>query len=166
MRVVCPTSTPFTSVIAFNGPGFPSNGIPRSRARGLVCAPANRGRKISTRDAAVPSIRIFMEDPTVQRDQARRQSSESEVPIFYLAVRRLVDVRKRVKFVLASVVNRVLIAPALSVSCPAEAPQCGAAVFTILVQRVKIDVELAQLFQITVVAGDDALAGFETRVGR
>ena len=33
MSVVCPTSTPCTSVMAFNGPGVPSNGMPRSRAR-------------------------------------------------------------------------------------------------------------------------------------
>src|SRR5579864_6516850 len=36
MRVVWPTSTPLTSVIAFNDPGTPSNGTPRSRALGLV----------------------------------------------------------------------------------------------------------------------------------
>ena len=38
MSVVCPTSTPATSVIALSGPGVPANGTPRSRARGLVCA--------------------------------------------------------------------------------------------------------------------------------
>src|SRR5207245_9571113 len=38
IRVVCPTSTPFTSVIALKGPGVPSKGTPKSRARGLVCA--------------------------------------------------------------------------------------------------------------------------------
>src|SRR5271169_5428709 len=37
MSVVCPTSTPRTSVIALFGPGAPSKGPPRSRARGLVC---------------------------------------------------------------------------------------------------------------------------------
>src|SRR5439155_7454421 len=36
ISVVCPTSTPFTSVIAFNGPGVPSNGTPKSLARSLV----------------------------------------------------------------------------------------------------------------------------------
>src|SRR6185295_14020075 len=36
--VVCPTRTPATSVIAFNGPGLPSPiTIPRSRARGAGC---------------------------------------------------------------------------------------------------------------------------------
>ena len=32
MIVLCPTSTPATSVIAFSGPGVPSKGTPRSRA--------------------------------------------------------------------------------------------------------------------------------------
>jgi hypothetical protein len=34
VSVTKPTSTPFTSVMAFRGPGVPSNGTPRSRARG------------------------------------------------------------------------------------------------------------------------------------
>ena len=34
MSVLYPTSTPATSVMAFSGPGLPSKGIPRSRARG------------------------------------------------------------------------------------------------------------------------------------
>src|SRR6185436_20185668 len=38
MSVVTPTSTPEMSVIALSGPGVPSNGTPRSRARGLPCA--------------------------------------------------------------------------------------------------------------------------------
>ena len=38
MSVAWPTSTPATSVIAFARPGVPSNGMPRSRARGLLCA--------------------------------------------------------------------------------------------------------------------------------
>src|SRR3984893_15620054 len=33
MSETCPTSTPGTSVIAFSGPGAPSNGTPMSRAR-------------------------------------------------------------------------------------------------------------------------------------
>src|SRR5579884_1554681 len=41
IRVVWPTSTPLTSVIALNGPGVPSKGTPRSRALGLVCADAS-----------------------------------------------------------------------------------------------------------------------------
>jgi hypothetical protein len=35
IRVACPTSTPFTSVMALSAPGVPSKGMPRSRARGL-----------------------------------------------------------------------------------------------------------------------------------
>src|SRR5271157_4516348 len=42
MSVVWPTSTPFTSVMALLGPGVPSKGTPRSRARGLGCAAAVR----------------------------------------------------------------------------------------------------------------------------
>src|ERR1700732_563583 len=38
IRVVWPTSTPFTSVLALVAPGGPSKGTPRSRARGLVWA--------------------------------------------------------------------------------------------------------------------------------
>src|SRR5439155_6441255 len=38
MIVLCPTVTPATSVIALRGPGVPSNGTPRSRARGRLCA--------------------------------------------------------------------------------------------------------------------------------
>ena len=37
MIVLWPTSTPLTSVIAFSRPGVPSNGTPRSRARGFPC---------------------------------------------------------------------------------------------------------------------------------
>src|ERR1700752_1824775 len=47
MRVVCPTSTPLTSVIAFTGPGTPSKGIPKLRARGLVSADT---KLVKTRD--------------------------------------------------------------------------------------------------------------------
>src|ERR1700686_3089355 len=38
MSVVWPTSTPLTSVMALLGPGVPSKGTPRSRARGLAWA--------------------------------------------------------------------------------------------------------------------------------
>src|SRR5690242_12550202 len=49
ISVVCPTVTPATSVIAFRGPGAPSNGTPRSRARGFTascCAHNGRPAKI------------------------------------------------------------------------------------------------------------------------
>jgi hypothetical protein len=39
--VVKPTSTPETSVTAFNFPGSPSKGIPRFRARTSSCAQVN-----------------------------------------------------------------------------------------------------------------------------
>src|SRR5580700_775505 len=43
ISVLYPTSTPATSVMAFTGPGVPSNGTPRSRARGSVCDWGNAG---------------------------------------------------------------------------------------------------------------------------
>src|SRR5438045_795501 len=52
MIVLCPTVTPATSVIALSAPGVPSNGTPRSRARGRVCAcrwDARTSRRASTR---------------------------------------------------------------------------------------------------------------------
>src|SRR5213593_97622 len=42
--VLCPTVTPATSVIALSGPGMPSNGTPRSRARGRPCPGRRDGR--------------------------------------------------------------------------------------------------------------------------
>src|SRR6516162_11074949 len=47
IKVVCPTSTPFTSVMALFAPGVPSKGTPRSRARGLLCAGRIVERKTS-----------------------------------------------------------------------------------------------------------------------
>src|ERR1700676_3475352 len=65
MSVVCPTVTPETSVIPFSGPGVPSNGTPRSRARGLAagfsCAkeePARRQQPSST-DHFLPRMRMI-----------------------------------------------------------------------------------------------------------
>jgi hypothetical protein len=49
IRVVWPTSTPWTSVMAFIGPVVPSKGTPRSRARGLVWAA--RARAAASRRA-------------------------------------------------------------------------------------------------------------------
>src|SRR5260370_8634113 len=45
MSVVYPTSTPLMSVIAFSGPGMPSNCTPRSRPRGLDCPRDQSGQK-------------------------------------------------------------------------------------------------------------------------
>src|SRR6266702_7786487 len=50
IRVVWPTDTPATSVIALRGPGDPSKGIPRSRARGAApAATLTAARAISPR---------------------------------------------------------------------------------------------------------------------
>src|SRR5258708_16169889 len=64
MSVVCPTSTPLTSVMALFAPVVPSKGTPRSRARGLVCAAsmpdnimtaaANEKPRTEIRDMAPP----------------------------------------------------------------------------------------------------------------
>ena len=54
IRVTSPTSTPATSVIAFRGPAVPSNGTPRSRARGLAgCAAAGGDRATTSIRASV-----------------------------------------------------------------------------------------------------------------
>jgi hypothetical protein len=45
ISVVCPTSSPATSVMAFSGPGVPSNGTPRSRAR--VCPPSGAAARMA-----------------------------------------------------------------------------------------------------------------------
>src|SRR3984885_12679284 len=55
MRVVWPTSTPLTSVMALLGPGAPSKGTPRSRARGLDWADAARAKK---KISAAPAARL------------------------------------------------------------------------------------------------------------
>ena len=65
-----PTSTPRTSVMAFSGPGVPSNGTPRSRARGLFCADAPALAISSAHSTAACfmsyflTIRISYEPPT------------------------------------------------------------------------------------------------------
>ena len=63
MSVVKPTSTPATSVIALSGPGVPSNGTPRSRARGFCCAV----RSTATRAAATIVMRPRRSRVTVWR---------------------------------------------------------------------------------------------------
>ena len=52
MIVLWPTATPATSVIALSGPGAPSNGIPRSRARGRPAAERTAGSARSRARAA------------------------------------------------------------------------------------------------------------------
>src|SRR6266550_1588007 len=60
MSVVMPTSTPRTSVIAFSGPGVPSNGTPRSRARGFVCACEAAIGNSTVRTKTVTSLRALL----------------------------------------------------------------------------------------------------------
>src|SRR5260370_42535221 len=59
VSVLYPTSTPLMSVIAFSGPGMPSNGTPRSRARGLDC-PRDESEQKSTVETQITefSLRI------------------------------------------------------------------------------------------------------------
>src|SRR5262245_33400236 len=56
MSVVIPTSTPATSVIALSGPGVPSNGMPRSRARGFVCASGMAAKRTKRDNVASVSV--------------------------------------------------------------------------------------------------------------
>src|SRR5581483_4348983 len=57
ISVVWPTSTPFTSVMAFSFPGVPSNGTPKSRARGLVwAATPNTVQKTATHTHAAERL--------------------------------------------------------------------------------------------------------------
>ena len=51
ISVTWPTVTPATSVMAFRGPGVPSNGTPRSRARGPARA--------TDADSAAESVRML-----------------------------------------------------------------------------------------------------------
>src|SRR5260370_28990357 len=63
ISVACPTSTPRTSVIALLGPGAPSKGTPRSRARGLVWAETAAARMLRVTTRADQRMRIGMESP-------------------------------------------------------------------------------------------------------
>src|SRR5438874_1243766 len=57
IRVVWPTSTPSMSVIAFSGPGAPSKGTPRSRARARPLGGFVRGSAAVARGARSASAR-------------------------------------------------------------------------------------------------------------
>jgi hypothetical protein len=64
MRVVSPTSTPATSLIASSGPGVPSKGTPRSRARGFApCGKAEEAVSSSTSTETNPDIAHIVETP-------------------------------------------------------------------------------------------------------
>ena len=73
MMVACPTVTPDTSVMAFNGPGVPSNGTPRSRALGLSASWAAACPAIAT-SATVATIKVMclMGSPPVCSRPAHR----------------------------------------------------------------------------------------------
>src|SRR5262245_2735518 len=60
IRVVWPTLTPATSVIALNGPGVPTNGTPRSRARGRTSLASGAPRTITAAiaTAALETLRM------------------------------------------------------------------------------------------------------------
>src|SRR5882762_3225165 len=90
MSVVWPTSTPFTSVMALLGPGVPSKGTPRSRARGLVWADASERRthKDRTRsefarsDTRPPERRSSIKDAARQREHWWRTRTAGSSPVF------------------------------------------------------------------------------------
>src|SRR5262245_20843081 len=62
--VAWPTSMPFTSVMAFKGPGVPSNGTPRSRARGAFSAAVSGGdrRTIQPRNGSTGRIGDLLDE--------------------------------------------------------------------------------------------------------
>src|SRR5215467_289703 len=80
MSVVCPTSTPFTSVMALNGPVVPSNGTPRSRARGLVSAERLRINKgITATSTNQRSGQRYMRPPAKQAVYRNNQPTNRHV---------------------------------------------------------------------------------------
>src|SRR5262245_17514893 len=79
-----PTSTPLTSVMAFRGPGAPSNGTPKSRARGALSAPARGGDRKTTQANAAGSPRrigdlLFTSLSFLSSPPARREENEGEI---------------------------------------------------------------------------------------
>lgn len=85
-----PTSTPATSVIAFNGPGVPSNGMPRSLAR-VVSAVAGAtplmSRAVKSAMAAwrlwsmeLPILSLAEHPQAAVGDRTPRQSDERSCP--------------------------------------------------------------------------------------
>src|ERR1700756_1351667 len=63
-----PNRDAFTSVIAFNGPGLPSKGTPRSRARGLFCAATD---KVQKSRAASHAVRFTLRIQVLQSCNSR-----------------------------------------------------------------------------------------------
>src|SRR5580692_4771297 len=84
INVVWPTRTPATSVMALSGPGVPSNGTPRSRARGFSGGgPAAGGVAdgVAARDAAAIDAR------TSKAMQARKLGSRNVFSLKYTRAR-------------------------------------------------------------------------------
>src|SRR5271165_4389295 len=77
MSVVWPTSTPRTSVIALLGPGVPSKGTPRSRARGLVWAETVAARMQRAAITAEQRMRVGMGPPA--NEAVYKEGAETEV---------------------------------------------------------------------------------------
>src|ERR1700730_15896727 len=77
IRVVWPTSTPFTSVIALLAPGVPSKGTPRSRARGLVWADEVMARVRVIRAAVRRSCGKNIRPPTNEEYKASKGGERS-----------------------------------------------------------------------------------------
>src|SRR5271156_2685490 len=90
IKVRYPTSTPCTSVIASNGPGVPSNGTPKSRARTscsnpALCAPAIGAAASTTQqptvNAASParSVILFALIPSPVVGKCSRQNPATSI---------------------------------------------------------------------------------------
>src|ERR1700733_6775139 len=81
-----PTSTPFTSVIEFSGPGTPSKGTPKSRARGTVCENAGQARTTAHRADPINRPAHATGAPPASPTRTRAPSSPRPAPF---GVRRL-----------------------------------------------------------------------------
>src|ERR1700733_8778065 len=79
ISVVWPTSTPFTSVMALLVPGVPSNGTPRSRARGLGWAESVVARAQSKMNTVRRTCVGNMRPPAKEEVYGRK---EDEVAVF------------------------------------------------------------------------------------
>src|SRR5215469_5468940 len=75
ISVVWPTVTPGTSVMALNGPGEPSKGMPRSRARGLAAASFSW----ATFDGAVNRDEQARKSESVERRMEHLRRKEDEM---------------------------------------------------------------------------------------
>src|ERR1700722_11646698 len=81
-NVVWPTTTPATSVMALRGPGVPSNGIPRSRAR-TFCGAETAGADAAAGEPAAmepAAMAPAAKDPTATQVNATEASSRGTMP--------------------------------------------------------------------------------------